>query len=258
MKQACLLLIWMFLLGGLAACDQAPPPSPPPAPTQSAVSPPSTPSDPPSAESSWPFFAVSDEADQSLSDDWLARNYLLVFDGSGSMSGRRCSAGRPMIEVAREAVIEWLTLLPEATQVGMVAFHAGGWSQMPLSNEREPLSAAVAQIKPGGSTPLTKAFEHAFVELTRQGRRQLGYGEYTILVVTDGVANNPQALAARVDQFLTRSPISIHTIGFCIGPDHTLNQPGRTIYKAADNPEDLRRGLQEVLAESADFDMTEF
>lgn len=57
---------------------------------------------------------------------------------------------------------------------------------------------------------------------------------------------------------MAHSPIQIHTIGFCIGPDHSLNIPGRTMYKAADNPQQLEKGLQDVLAESETFDVSDF
>jgi hypothetical protein len=50
----------------------------------------------------------------------------------------------------------------------------------------------------------------------------------------------------------------VQTIGFCIGPKHSLNQAGRTIYRAADNPAELRQGLADVLAEAPQFTVTEF
>jgi len=50
----------------------------------------------------------------------------------------------------------------------------------------------------------------------------------------------------------------LHTIGFCIDSKHTLNQAGRTIYTAANNPEALRQGLSNVLAEAPQFSVTKF
>ena len=99
---------------------------------------------------------------------------------------------------------------------------------------------------------------HAYKVFTEQGRRQLGYGEYTIVVVTDGYANSISRLKGVVDKILSKSPITIYSIGFCIGEEHSLNQPGRTIYKSADNPEQLQKGLQDVLAESETFDEDAF
>jgi hypothetical protein len=57
---------------------------------------------------------------------------------------------------------------------------------------------------------------------------------------------------------LAETPIVVHTIGFCIGEDHVLNQPGRTFYLAADSREDLERGLDSVLAEAPSFDVAAF
>ena len=94
--------------------------------------------------------------------------------------------------------------------------------------------------------------------MTRQGRRQLGYGEYTIVVVTDGIANDENRLRTAVDVILANSPITVYSIGFCIGARHSLNQPGNTVYKSADNPEQLAEGLKDVLAESEFFDAAEF
>jgi Ca-activated chloride channel family protein len=52
--------------------------------------------------------------------------------------------------------------------------------------------------------------------------------------------------------------VVVHTVGFCIDEDHVLNQPGRTYYTAASNPDELRQGLQAVLAEAPNFDATKF
>jgi hypothetical protein len=99
---------------------------------------------------------------------------------------------------------------------------------------------------------------YAYKAFTDQGRRQLGYGEYTIVVVTDGIANSIPQLQQVVDKIIATTPINIYSIGFCIGKEHSLNQPGRTLYKSADNPEQLDKGLREVLAESESFDEVEF
>ncbi len=79
-----------------------------------------------------------------------------------------------------------------------------------------------------------------------------------MVVITDGEANESSKLNRWVHFVLNNSPIQIYTIGFGIGTDHTLNQPGLTQYKPAENLAELRRGLKEVLAESETFDETEF
>ena len=94
--------------------------------------------------------------------------------------------------------------------------------------------------------------------LIRQGRRQLGYGEYHLIVVTDGQASSGQDPTGVVDEILASSPVVIHTIGFCIGEDHSLNQKGRVLYRTAQNAAELREGLEQVLAEAPDFTVTQF
>jgi hypothetical protein len=94
--------------------------------------------------------------------------------------------------------------------------------------------------------------------LTKQGIQQFGYGEYTMVVITDGQASNKTRLNDLVQFILNNSPIQIYTIGFGIGTHHTLNQPGLTQYKPAENLAELQKGLKDVLAEAETFDETEF
>ncbi len=77
-------------------------------------------------------------------------------------------------------------------------------------------------------------------------------------MVTDGEASEGQDPTGAVKLILDRSPVVLHTIGFCIGERHSLNQPGRTIYRAADNPNQLRQSLSGVLAEAPKFDASGF
>jgi Mg-chelatase subunit ChlD len=192
-------------------------------------------------------------------DDLTARNFVLVFDDSGSMNDVKCSGGKRKVDAAKAAVLEWSRTVPQGANLGLVTFQSGDWPLQPLTGgSKADFIKAVNRISADGSTPLTDAVENAFTMLTERGLKQLGYGEYAIVVVTDGEANNIGALNRSIQYILESSPVQIHTIGFCIGNAHTLNQPGRTIYKAADNPEELRRGLKGVLAEAEKFDVSGF
>ncbi len=206
----------------------------------------------------WPFF-TEDQEEGKLAPNLTAKNYALIFDGSGSMNESECSAGRSKIDVAKESLGEWSKSVPEDVNLGMVAFHEGKWSRRALAaGQREDFIGIVRNVVAGGRTPLSKAFQYAYEDLTRQGRNQLGYGEYAIVVVTDGIANDEARLGQWVRNILENSPINIYTIGFCIGDKHSLNQPGKTVYRSADNPDELRQGLKEVLAESETFDDSDF
>ena len=197
----------------------------------------------------------------TLAPNYTAKNYYIIFDGSGSMDDSHCADGSTKILVAKKAVADFAKSIPEDANLGLLAFDLQGISErLPLgTGNREPFIEAVNAVDPGDATPLKSAIRLGVDRLTAQARQQLGYGEYHLVVVTDGEANpdgeNP---SAAVDWTLKTSPILIHTIGFCIGEAHSLNQPGRTIYHAANNPDDLTSGLKEVLAESESFDVKAF
>jgi Ca-activated chloride channel family protein len=263
-----LLIVFVLLPLLLAGCgddsqpgQQARPQQSPSQPAAAAPQPQAAaPAQPPMAAKSgvWPFIA-GDQSSIPLAENLTARNFFLIFDGSGSMRESQCSGASRKIDVAKKAVMAWSKSVPADANLGLYAFHNQGRLTLPLaSGNRDTYMQAVNHIEAGGNTPLADAMQYAYKALTEQGQRQLGYGEYTIVVVTDGIANSINLLQGVVDTILSQSPISIYCIGFCIGDSHSLNQPGRTLYKSADNPEQLRKGLQEVLAESETFDAREF
>ena len=214
-----------------------------------------------SAESSvWP--PETEKQENILpADQWTRKNYVMIFDGSGSMGNQGCSGNKTKSAAAKEAVADWAQSVPADANLGLIVFDQKGFSaRLQLGQgDRQQFVQQVQAVVPGSSTPLTQAVQNAYDLLTAQAGKQLGYGEYHIVIVTDGAANLPDKLTETVNAVLARSSIIISTIGFCIAETHTLNQLGRTIYKAADNPEALRQGLQDVLAESESFDdVTEF
>lgn len=256
------ILIVLFSLM-LTGCGEEPQPAQKAASQPATAAPAPRPSAPPpprtdEARGEWPFMHA-DEPAGTLADSLTAKNYLLIFDGSGSMRESKCAGSSRKIDVAKQAVVTWSQSVPANANLGLYAFHNNGILTLPMtSGQRNDFMQAVDQIVAGGNTPLSNAMLYAYDALTKQGRRQLGYGEYTIVVVTDGMANSIENLQKVADLILSKTPITIYSIGFCIGEHHSLNQPGRTIYKAADNPDQLKEGLREVLAESESFDEQEF
>ena len=211
----------------------------------------------------WPFLNPSESSatlaggvDPAMS---LKRNYYLVFDASGSMAFSECSGRESKIEVAKRALVEFADKLPAGVNLGLSVFDDRGVRELlalgPL--RRGAVASAIAAITAGGDTPLAESIQQAYDALTAQGRKQLGYGEFHLVVVTDGEASTADPRTV-VNAMLAKSPVVLHTIGFCIGSDHSLNQPGRVIYRAADNPAELASGLADVLAESPRFDAKSF
>ena len=207
---------------------------------------------------SWPF--GQDEGANVVAVDLLTTNIYVVFDGSGSMSDAGCSGGSKKVVAAKKALIAFADSLPVDANLGMLAFDTAGTSErVALGSRNRPLfKSSVEQVKPGGGTPLKTAITEAYDRLTDQAKKQLGYGEYHLVVVTDGAASEREDPTITVSTVLKDSPVIVHTIGFCINEDHSLNQPGRTLYRTANDTKSLQQGLQTILAEAPSFTTTEF
>jgi Ca-activated chloride channel homolog len=193
----------------------------------------------------------------------LTRNFYFIVDGSGSMSealNKQCQGDKRFgsrLEGAKWAVEQFIPLVPRDVNLGLWTFDANGNSErLPLGPEsRAQFLTAVQKIKAGGRTPLTESIEQGVNRLVQQRDKQLGYGEFRLIVVTDGEATGralPQAVAYARER---RTPI--YTIGLCIGAQHELRQYSVS-YRAADSIEALRRGLEETLAETNVFDPQTF
>ena len=246
----------LLLALGVAGCDSSPPPAQvQPGGGDAGL----IPSLGPDSGKPWPYLPDDASAVQ-VSEDLLTRNIYLVLDGSGSMHDAGCSGGMRKIDAAKRAVREFAGMVAADTNLGLLAFDRRGVSERsPLSKgAREALIRSVDQVQPEGGTPLRRAIGLAYQQLTRQAQSQLGYGEYHLVVVTDGLASQGEEPDSLVRQILEQSPVVLHTIGFCIGQNHSLNQPGRVLYRAADDYAGLRAGLQGVLAESPEFVPTSF
>jgi hypothetical protein len=175
------------------------------------------------------------------------------------MKEQKCSGDERKIDVAKRALTRFASHIPADANLGGLVFDDRGIHPLIPVGPLDPatLRRAVASVSAGGGTPLAQAIREAYSALTQRAIAQLGYGEYHLIVVTDGEATgeDPREI---VNRLLAESPVVLHTIGFCIGDKHSLNQPGRTLYRAADNPRQLEQGLQAVLAESPTFNVARF
>ncbi|MBI4349474.1 MAG: VWA domain-containing protein [Elusimicrobia bacterium] len=254
------LLLWLAAAGVAWVWwpKDTPRPSPPPPPVHlDAPVPPA-----PARRAGWVKYEWPRQtgAAPALAANLAARNVYVVLVGSGSMGEKGCSGNLTKMEAAKQALAEFAKALPADAQLGLAAFDGAGISErVPLAaGNRDAFLAAVMAVKDNGGTPLKAAITIGVDKLEEAARRQLGYGEYTLVVVTDGVADSGQDPAGVVGDLLERSPVAVHTIGFCIGTNHSLNQPGRTLYKSAQSVSELRAGLGAVLAEAESFDAAKF
>jgi len=212
----------------------------------------------PSKANVWP--PISQETSPTKTDILLRRNYYVILDGSGSMKDVACSGKVSKFQSASTALKDFFTTIPADANVGLFIFDEHGISEkVGLGiNNRKQLRESLDAATPGGNTPLSTAIRAGYQALTTQAGKQLGYGEYHLVVVTDGDASKGYDPTREVNRIIDMTPIVIHTIGYCIGKGHSLNQPGRTLYTTVDNAQSLGRELKAVLAESETFDITQF
>jgi Mg-chelatase subunit ChlD len=179
------------------------------------------------------------------------RNFLIVLDGSGSMTYAHCSGNLPKIVAAKQAIAAFATKLKPEDNLGLCAFDSRGVTERAtLSLNRGAFNEALQAVRSDSNTPLGTAVALGYTLLRKQAQRQLGYGEYYLIVVTDGEADRGNDPRNIVNKVVSESPVVISTIGFCIGEGHSLNRPGLTLYHDATNLEQLNQGLESVLAES--------
>lgn len=191
----------------------------------------------------------------------LTRNIYFIFDGSGSMNAapdKFCKGDkrfRKKIDGAKWAIKEFLKKVPKDINIGLYVFDSRGtYEAVPLGpNNFKKFIKAIDKVRPGGQTPLASSIRKGTNKLVNQYKKQLGYGEFRIVAVTDGIADGiPEAAI-----YATERGIPIYAIGICIGQDHPLRQ-WAVSYRAADNFSDLAKGLEETLAETPVFDLKEF
>jgi Ca-activated chloride channel family protein len=247
-------LVVLLLAVVVGGCEDTSTPPAPPTPPPAAVSPAAPSETAPAAA------RVGDEGVASL-----ARSFYFVLDGSGSMAenpamkcnGSASSQFSSKIDGARWAIREFLQKVPPADLVGLYVFDGQGQREVvPLAtNNREAFLAAVDRVRVNGGTPLAEAIIAGVDRLVAQRRRQLGYGEFRLVVVTDG-----EATGRRLDDgtsYALANRIPIYTIGFCVGSSHTLFRSS-VAYRAANSAEEVKRGLEETLGELEHFDMKAF
>jgi Ca-activated chloride channel homolog len=193
----------------------------------------------------------------------LTRNFYFIFDGSGSMSEsltKQCKGDKRFgsrLEGAKWAVEQFLPLVPRDVNLGLWVFDRNGNSERVSlgPDSRGPFLVEVKKIRAGGKTPLTESIEQGVNRLVYQRDKQLGYGEFRLIVVTDGDATG-RPLAQAV-AYARERRVPMYTIGLCLSTDHELRKSSVS-YRPADSIEALKLGLEETLAETNMFDPQTF
>lgn len=192
----------------------------------------------------------------------LRRNFYFVFDGSGSMKDPPPSSAQgdhsfpSKITGAKWAVNEFMKNVPNNVNLGLFVFDAHGEREvLPLGpNNRKEFLADINAVQAKGATPLGDAVSKGALALAKEYKQQLGYGEYKMIVITDGEATDSiNSGIAKAMKF----NIPIYTIGFGIGPTHSLRKYSIS-YRSADSAKQVESALEEAAAELDVFDAPSF
>lgn len=190
----------------------------------------------------------------------LDRSFYIVVDASGSMNETACAGQFPnRTEAAKWAVKEFTTKrVPADVHLGLHVFDgSGARERVPLGMQnRDAIAREIDRIRGGGNTPLNAAIREAVEALSLQRERQLGYGEFYVVVATDGQASDGD-LGANAVRYAAQQRIPLITIGFCLRSDHPLARASVS-YRDANSPQDLLAALQETQGESPYFDAAAF
>ncbi len=191
----------------------------------------------------------------SADDNIHKDNIVVILDASGSMqdkfSGDRTKS---KMEAAKAALQEVLAKVPDNTQIGLLVFSGANvqneWVYPLGPKDIQKLIAAIHLPQPSGNTPLGKYIRIGANRLLEQREKQFSYGNYQLLVVTDGEASDADKVKHYTPEILNRQ-IRIDVIGVDMKTDHMLANVVDS-YRKADDPGELVAAVSAILAETGD------
>jgi hypothetical protein len=186
-------------------------------------------------------------------------NFYFVFDMSGSMN-ERCS-GRRKIDGAKDAVTRFMKNIPDSVNIGLMLLGTrsrdGYEEALPLgSGNKGEFMDIINDLEPEGQTPLGETILASVDKIVGQYKKQLGYGIYRIIIITDGEQTGI-SLKQPCNYLAQHGFIGLYSIGLCMKSSHTLKKYSLS-YRDAYNYEELEQALVEATAESDVFDATLF
>lgn len=182
----------------------------------------------------------------------VGKTVVIVLDDSGSMKKMMGRDSRSRMDVAKQAMQRLIGTLTNDTQLGIVLLNGAknkdGWL-LPLAKlNKAQAIASVSQLKADGGTPLGAVMQLAMEELLEL-RDEQPYGDYRLVVVTDGEATDAPVLNANLPNLVSRGVV-LDVIGVDMESDHSLVQRSHS-YRRANDAASFEKALQEIFAESS-------
>ncbi len=195
------------------------------------------------------IFVQTSVADNGVHTD----NIVIILDASGSMQDKfRADETRSKMDAAKEALKEVLAKVPDGTNIGLLVFSGRNirdeWVYPLGPKDTAKLIAAIDLPQPDGGTPLGRYMRIGANRLLEQREKQYNYGNYRLLIVTDGEAQDQAKIEQYTPEILNRQ-IRVDVIGVDMKTDHKLATDADS-YRRADNPGELVAAVSQILAET--------
>ncbi len=179
-------------------------------------------------------------------------NTLLILDASGSM--RTQIDGMSKMEMAKDAVCEYISSLPQTMNVGLIVYGhrskddcADVEYMVPLGkNNRDKMVQKILSLKPTGKTPITVSLDKAVTILDKYP------GENTIVLVSDGKESCDADPCALIGKYIAEGKSFVsHVIGFDVNVRERkglecIAEAGHGKYYPADNLKGFKVALESV------------
>lgn len=170
-------------------------------------------------------------------------NTVILLDSSGSMNEGWKNVAK--MDAAKSALKEVLKQVPHDTQIGLITFR--GWL-FPLGpRDDNKLLQIIDGISPDGNTPLGRFTNDVADALLEQKKKQFGYGNYQLLILTDGEATDSPDWDSFMPDICRRG-IRVDVIGVKMASAHSMKKYASS-YRNADDPEALKKATAQILAE---------
>ncbi len=175
------------------------------------------------------------------------RSVLLVLDASFSMRER--VEGVPKIDIAKEALLELVEVMPDQLEVGLLVFKDCGLIDLvvPVSPlDRQRLVTEIQAVRPTGSTPIAGAIQ--LIPSALEGHPE----PYLVVLVSDGMETcRGQPIQAARELMARGYELKMHVIGYDVERYADVQQQLRAIaaeaggiYFSAETFDELRSALR--------------
>ena len=183
-------------------------------------------------------------ASNVVADDFV----MILLDTSGSTGEYMRTARKSRLDVAKTALVDVLSKIPDTTKVGMLTFNGWVCDLQPVN--RAELANQVQSMRSGGNTPLYTNMAKAATRLLQEREKQGNIGSYKLLVITDGEATDDPTLHGIdvLKDILSRN-VTVDVIGLEMKGDHSLKTQINGSYMKGDDPDSITQAVSKSVAE---------